>query len=160
MRKKIIGILFCTLLIAIAIPASGIELGKTIPAKQIIIPQQNYKGNRAECGTEWIILMGNESAMIGSKIQLQPGLGICFGKIVFTPFTFGIVISYDVELIQDPENPFNGSYGIQADVCGFYRVFYVAPPDTNCTALYKPYFILREGEIITEYIVLPVEYKP
>jgi hypothetical protein len=154
MRKKIIGILICTLLIATALPAMGMELGKVRQATENM-----NKGDRQECGTVWIILSGNTTAIIGAKIFLRYSIGLCIGQFVLTPFTWG-GISGDIELINDSANPFNGCYGHRFDVCGFYRVSYTAPPDTNCTAAYKPYFILRTGELITEYIVLPVEYKP
>ncbi len=142
------------LLITTALPTMGMASSKTRLSKDFY-----DKGDRQECGTIWLILEGNESAIIGSKIFLKFAIGILIGEFVITPFSWG-GISGDVELINDPDNPFNGYYGHRFDVCGFFRVFYTAPPGTNCTAKYRPYFILREGEIITEYIVMPVEYKP
>lgn len=159
MKKKIIGIVVCMLLMTTSVLAMGvIDTSKTEVVKENI---RNFKDDNkqqvaGECGTAWIILMGNESCMIGAKIRLYNAFGLMIGPGGITIQTPRFV-SEDVELIQDPDNPFNGSYGAKFDICGFYRVMYVPPDGSNCTSAYKPYVTLRPGEVIDIYLVLPID---
>jgi len=158
-RKKILGIVVCMLMMIAAIPIMGLEIGNTRQAKENIVsvPEKlnPSKLNPSGCGRAWIILTGNTSAMIGAKIFIREAISFTMGPfMIMIPEKKGS--ESDVKLIDDPNNPFNGSYGVSFDVCGLYRVDYINPLGKVHFALYKPYFVLKENELIEEYIILPV----
>jgi len=159
MKKKIIGILVCMLLMTTSVLAMGvIDTSKTEVVKENIrnFKDDNKQQTNGDCGSVTIILTGNESCMIGAKIRLYTSFGLMIGARGIT-IQLGTFVSKDVELIQDPDNPFNGSYGAKFDICGFYRVVYIPPDGSNCTSAYKPYVILRPGEVIDIYQVIPID---
>ena len=100
----------------------------------------------------WILLRGNESAMIGAKIKF------------FNTFPFFIlwprVSSYyfqDVALIEDTSNLFYGWYGASWEGCGCFRAEYKAPQGSSYSGEQKPYFALENGENTEVYVVITVK---
>jgi len=159
MKKKIIGIVVCMLLMTTSVLAMGvIDTNKTEVVKENI---RNFQdGDKPEptqaCGTVWIILTGNESCMIGAIIKLKAAFALMLGGFGITiPLTTSV--QANVEQINIPEHPFNGSYGCHFDVCGFFRVVYIPPDGSNCHAKYQPYVVLRPDEEVDIYVVLGIE---
>lgn len=147
------------LLMTTSVLAMGvIDTNKTEVVKENLsnFKDDNKQQTAGECGSVTIILTGNESCMIGAKIRLYTTFGLMLGSRVLT-IQLPQWTQKDVELIQDPDNPFNGSYGAKFDICGFYRVVYLPPDGSNCTSAYKPYVLLRENEIIDIYQVIPID---
>jgi len=159
MKKKIIGIVVCMLLMTTSVLAMGvIDTNKTEVVKENIrnFKDDNKQQAAEECGSVTIVLTGNESCMIGAKIRLYTSFGLMIGPRGIT-IQLGQYVQEDVELIQDPDNPFNGSYGAKFDICGFYRVVYFPPVGSNCSGEYEPYVILKDGEAIDIYQVIPID---
>lgn len=135
------------LVITTALPAMGaIEPSKTFVKQSI----------SNACGKITIILIGNESGIINSKIRFYPSIAL----ILFNPYVKSLSsgwVEMDVEKINEPDNPFNGSYAAISDICGFWRVKYMPPlGHQNFMAKNSPYFLLQENEDVDVYIVLPI----
>ena len=139
MKKKLIGILICMLLISTTIPAMGSILS-------------NYKeGEKSGCGTCGIILRGPEEAMIGAKINF-------YWRFLWFAIPWRI-IEEDVNLIDFSTGtwpaifePYDGLYGCYTFSCDPEKAIYEPPEGTNYYGRQRVDFLLRDGLEIIVFI--------
>lgn len=159
MREKIIGIIIVVLVLTTTLPVGGVmdlKESNVIKEKSFAIKNTNGKAVSLDetCGKAWIICRGNESAMIGAYIYFYNTL--LFLRCWKLP---SIILRAPLEIIQDSNHPFNGSYGVSLETCGTFKAIYQAPTSTNYQALQSPFFTLQgdKGDSIELYVMIDIQ---
>lgn len=107
MKKKIMGIFVCTLLILTALPAFG--------AMNVNVKQENMQEDI--CGTAIVVLKGgNETAKQGATVRFYTML-LC--NLIRLP---GVYSDVKVFQVDDPEDPLFGEYIAIFEGCGCYQI--------------------------------------
>ena len=127
MRKKIIGILVCTLLIATALSAAGaVNVNKNQLAKD---EKNDGLGNDPVdiCGTASVVLLGNDDGKIGAKVRFYQMIGPIV--LIFRFVDIPVVLVDENYPNEEVRNRYFGEYACTMQGCGRYMAKALCPND-------------------------------